>query len=73
MQYKSNGHEICLALLDLLSNHRQSQGAALEQLEQACQSWAPEDRGASKDLKDWQHQLRSLVQAGIPMVSSLVA
>ncbi|KAL0049768.1 hypothetical protein WJX82_009626 [Trebouxia sp. C0006] len=46
---------------------QQSQGAALEQLEQACQSWAPEDRGASKDLKDWQHQLRSLVQAGIPM------
>ncbi|KAL0042727.1 hypothetical protein WJX79_008895 [Trebouxia sp. C0005] len=46
---------------------QQSQGAALEQLEQACQSWAPEDRGTSKDLNDWQHQLRSLVQAGIPM------
>ncbi|DBA90624.1 hypothetical protein WJX77_007676 [Trebouxia sp. C0004] len=46
---------------------QQSQGSALEQLEQACRSWAPDDRGASKDLNDWQHQLRSLVQAGIPM------
>ena len=52
---------------------RQDQGSALQQLEQACQAWAPEDRGASKDLIDWQHQLRSLVQAGIPMVSGLFA
>jgi len=73
VQYKISGLEICLALHDVLSNYRQSQGSALEQLEQACQSWAPEDRGASKDLNDWQHQLRSLLQAGIPMVSSLVA
>ncbi len=50
---------------------RQEHGSALQQLEQACQSWAPEDRGASKELNDWQHQLRSLVQAGVPMVSVL--
>lgn len=48
---------------------RQEKGAPLQQLEQACQGWAPEDRGASKELNDWQHQLRSLVQAGIPMVT----
>lgn len=48
---------------------RQEKGAPLQQLEQACQGWAPEDRGASTELNDWQHQLRSLVQAGIPMVT----
>lgn len=48
--------------------HRQEVGAPLQQLEHACHTWAPEDRGASKELNDWQHQLRSLVQAGIPMV-----
>ena len=47
---------------------REERGGPLQQLEQACQGWAPEDRGASKELNDWQHQLRSLVQAGIPMV-----
>ena len=48
--------------------HRRGPGSPLQQLEQACQSWAPEDRAASSELNDWQHQLRSLVQAGIPMV-----
>ena len=62
----------CSASLQYLTFklHRQEVGAPLQQLEQACQTWAAEDRGASKELNDWQHQLRSLVQAGIPMVWS---
>ena len=58
----------CNKLMLCAIPYRHTQSSALEQLEHACQGWPTEDRGASKDLNDWQHQLRSLVQAGIPMV-----
>ena len=47
---------------------KESKASPLELLEQACQSWPPGERGLGHNSTDWQHQLRSLVQAGIPMV-----
>ena len=50
---------------------KQSKASPLDLLEQACQSWPPGERGLGHNSTDWQHQLRSLVQAGIPMVCSM--
>ena len=47
----------------------EEKSAAAALLEEAIAAWPVADRCAKESLEDWQHRLRSLIQAGVPMVS----
>lgn len=64
-------HKDAIALKAKCMCRKQSKASPLDLLEQACQNWPPGERGLGHNSTDWQHQLRSLVQAGIPMVCSM--